>query len=95
MFYVTDDKLYLKHEDGFHEVVVTMRSGCPGVIETGETLDKRPVGAKRYSLEELVAQHNIREGVTYPVKAVQSTPSVAPQSGVSPKAQPHGVKPRK
>lgn len=98
MLYEHDNKLYLKTCSGFQEVVATMTNGCPEVIPYGATISKRPYGAKATTLQEIVARHHLTEGVTYPSKAKQGTPSVAPQSGEGRSAQPTtpvGVKPKK
>lgn len=100
MFYDTGKNLYLKLENSYIEVYVKSSDGATSVVELGNKLEKRPVGAKRYSLEELIAQHHLVDGGCYPI---QTTPKSAPQSGETPPAQPkpaestagYGVKPKK
>lgn len=82
MLYATEDKLYLKKDTEYAEVVVAMAGSTLSVTETGGSTKSRPRGATPMELHEVVAKYGIEDGVTYPKRGSVTTPS----AGATPSA---------
>ena len=90
MFYDDNGKLYLKTDTGFVDVQLKMENGAVIAIQGNERLDKRPRGARCYTMQEVLAQHHLTEGGCYPI---QRTPPAQPNPEGSNAS--YGVKPKK
>lgn len=76
MLYATDDKLYVRTGSGYFEAMISVEDGGYSISVIGSAVRSRPCGASQVLASEVIARHNLTDGMTYPVRKVTPQPQV-------------------